>query len=267
MIPRFESMAIVNLTPDSFSDGGSYTDLAVAVDRIRELLNGSNTRYIDIGAESTRPGAELVGEEIEWSRLSGILVEIPVDYRRFISIDTRKAFIAGKVLSLGYTIINDVSGLADSRMLETLAHHGCLEKYILTHNRGIPPVQSSGEANPQIVDELIEYFEVRLDRIRQVDIPLSKVVLDPGLGFGKNVQENLTIIQGLQHLKHHFGLQILIGASRKRFIREIWGVDNLEQGTSIINLLAIQNGADIIRTHDIQHLEKLQHLSNQFNTK
>ena len=243
-------MAIINITPDSFSDGGQYLKPDKALKRIIELAKEDNIHYIDIGAESTRPSATLVDETEEWQRLETVLDKIPKSIKSKISIDTRKASIAKKALEKDYRIINDVSGLEDTAMTGSIAQYPDA-KIIINHHRGLPPSYTPEEINLNIMDEIIEYFEQKLKYAKDSSVKESQIILDPGLGFGKNTKENLLILDNLQKLKTHFNLPILIGASRKRFIKELFGTDNesLDKGTQIINKLAINNGADIIRTH------------------
>jgi dihydropteroate synthase len=244
----FLIMGILNVTPDSFSDGGKYCCPSEALDQAKKLIAYGGD-IIDIGAESTRPGAELIDETREWSRLKPILETITKNTEVPLSVDTRKANIAAKALKYpNVLIINDVSGLEDTAMATLLAEHPN-KKLVINHHFGLPVAQTNAITPKDILKELITFFEERLERAFKAKMQKEQIILDPGLGFGKGLKTNLTIIKALPELKKFFNLPILLGASRKRFISELWGSENLDIGSAAIGLWGAQNGANIIRCH------------------
>ena len=238
-------MGVLNVTPDSFSDGGQFLQPAAAIEHARRLgVEGAD--IIDIGAESTRPygGARPVSLEEERERLEPILpavatIGIPV------SIDTIKATVAAWALESGAAIVNDVWGLQrDPDMAHVVAEHGA--PVIIMHNRD--------KADPaiDIVADITEYFSRSLEIAWQAGIDREQIVLDPGIGFGKTPQQSLVCIARL-HEWRGFNLPLLVGASRKRFINSIAPSEPMERlgGSLAAHLVAVENGAAIIRAHDV----------------
>jgi len=250
-------MGVLNVTPDSFSDGGKYLQPEKAYEHFNYLLNGG-ADLIEIGAESSRPGATLIGEDEEWFRLEKILQAIaPRKQKIAISLDTRKANIAMKALTHGVKIINDVSALDetayDNGELQNLAK--VIAQFpssyiVLNHHRGIPPSFINPPANPNLMEEVKAFFEERIQRAQVQGVKKSQIILDPGLGFGKGLEENIRLIHALNELKIHFQMPIMVGPSRKRFVTELWGEAHRDTGSVAISLLAAINGANIIRCHE-----------------
>ena len=238
-------MGVLNVTPDSFSDGGQFLQPAAAIEHARRL-GAEGADIIDIGAESTRPygGARPVSLEEERQRLEPILpavatIGIP------ISIDTIKAGVAAWALEAGAAIVNDVWGLQrDPDMARVVAEHGA--PVIIMHNRD--------KADPaiDIVAEVTEYFSRSLEIAWEAGIGREQIVLDPGIGFGKTPEQSLACIARL-HEWRGFNLPFLVGASRKRFINSITPSEPTERlgGSLAAHLLAVENGAAIIRAHDV----------------
>ncbi|MFM8218153.1 MAG: dihydropteroate synthase, partial [Planctomycetaceae bacterium] len=208
-------MGIVNTTPDSFSDGGEFLDPRRAVAHACELV-AQGAQLIDLGAESTRPGATPVSEVEELRRLlpvlEALLPEIPVP----ISIDTTKAAIADAALRLGAHIINDISGLTfDPRMVEVCARHQA--GVICMHIQGTPQSMQLNPTYADVVSEVCDWLAARLDQLAREGVPPQAVVLDPGLGFGKTAEHNLLLLRGIPQLRR-LGRPLCIGHSRKRFL-------------------------------------------------
>jgi dihydropteroate synthase len=239
-------MGILNVTPDSFSDGGRFIDPSRAVDHARRMI-AEGADILDIGAESTRPyGAAVpVPMQEEIRRLTPVL-PAAAEFGVPVSIDTMKSEVAAWALGSGATIVNDVWGLQrDRAMARVAAERGA--QVIIMHNRE--------HADPalDIMAEIATFFTCSLEIATEAGVPRQNIVLDPGIGFGKTPEQSLIAIARLCELKS-FGLPLLIGASRKRFIDKISPAppDQRLGGSVAAHLLAVANGAAIIRTHDVQ---------------
>jgi len=242
---RATVMGILNITPDSFSDGGRFVDPQIAIGHATRMI-ADGADIIDIGAESTRPygGMQPVTEEIERQRLQPVLGAV-VALGKPVSIDTMKAAILDWALRQGAAIANDVWGLQrDPDMAHVVADHGV--PAVVMHNRD--------KADPaiDIVDDMLRYFERTLAIADKAGIRREQLVIDPGIGFGKTPEQSVIAVAQLSRLKC-FGLPILIGLSRKRFIASIVPSEPTQRlGGSIAgHLLAVQEGAAIVRTHDV----------------
>ena len=238
-------MGVLNVTPNSFSDGGRFLDPAAAVAQAQRLV-AEGADIIDIGAESTRPygDAVAVSAEDERARLAPILPAI-VSLGVPVSIDTTKAAVAAWALDAGAAIANDVWGLQrDPDMARVVAEHGA--PVIVMHNR------DKADATIDIVAEVTEFFSRSLELAWDAGIERDRIVLDPGIGFGKTPEQSLTCIARLEAWRG-FGLPLLVGASRKRFIHSIMPSEPTERlgGSLAAHLLAVENGAAIIRVHDV----------------
>lgn len=238
-------MGILNLTPDSFSDGGQFVDPAIAIAHAERMI-AQGADIIDIGAESTRPygGMRPVTAEIERARLEPVLAAV-IALGKPVSIDTMKAEIADWALDQGAAIANDVWGLQrDPGLARVVARHEV--PVIVMHNRD--------QADPaiDIVADIVAFFERSLAIAAKAGIAREQVVLDPGIGFGKTPEQSIRALAQLHQFKR-FGLPILIGASRKRFIASIVPSEPSERigGSLAGHLLAVQAGAAIVRTHDV----------------
>jgi dihydropteroate synthase len=238
-------MGVLNVTPDSFSDGGRFLDPPAALEQARRLV-AEGADILDIGAESTRPygGAMPVALDEEKQRLAPVLraavaLGIPV------SIDTLKAEVAAWALESGAAIVNDVWGLQrDQDMARVVAAHGA--PVLIMHNR------DSADASIDIIAEVEEFFSRSLEIAWSAGIARDSIVLDPGIGFGKTAEQSMACIARL-HAFAGFGLPLLVGASRKRFINAIAPSEPMERlgGSLAAHLLAVENGAAIVRTHDV----------------
>jgi dihydropteroate synthase len=238
-------MGVLNVTPDSFSDGGRFLDPPAAIAQARRLA-AEGADILDIGAESTRPygGAVRVALEEERARLAPIFSEI-VALGAPVSIDTMKASVAAWALDLGAVLVNDVWGLQrDPDMARVVAEHGA--PIIIMHNRE--------QADPaiDIVADVTSFFQRSLDVAARAGIARELIVLDPGIGFGKTPEQSVICIARLGAWRR-FGLPLLIGASRKRFIHTITPSEPTERlgGSLAAHILAVENGAAIVRTHDV----------------
>jgi dihydropteroate synthase len=238
-------MGVVNVTPDSFSDGGRFLDPRAAIAQARRLA-AEGADILDIGAESTRPygGAVRVTGEEERARLATVLPEV-IALGWPVSIDTMKAAIAAWAIDLGAAIVNDVWGLQrDPDMARVVAERGV--PVILMHNR------EAADAAIDIVADVTAFFERSLDIAARAGIARERIALDPGIGFGKTPQQSITCIARLSAFRT-FGLPLLVGASRKRFIHTITPSEPMERigGSLAAHLLAVENGAAIVRAHDV----------------
>jgi len=238
-------MGILNVTPDSFSDGGRFIDPAVAIAHAAAMAK-QGADIIDIGAESTRPygGAKPVSADDELARLATVLPEV-VKLGLPVSIDTIKASVAVWALDRGAAIVNDVWGLQrDPEMAKVVAARGV--PVIMMHNR------ESADADLDIVGDVLAFFARSLEIAARAGIAREKIILDPGIGFGKTPEQSIACVARLAEFKR-FGLPLLVGASRKRFINSITpsAPDDRIGGTLASHLVAVQNGATIIRAHDV----------------
>ncbi len=242
-------MGILNLTPDSFSDGGSFNSLDAAIAQASRM-EGENADILDIGAESTRPGFQPLTVSEELVRLLPVLIAIRQRTALPISVDTYKAATAAAALERGASIINDIWGLQHPQdpshdMARVVAERGA--GVILMHNR-----QAKNEAL-DILADMFEFFGHSLEIAAKAGIKSSCIVLDPGIGFGKTQEQNLDALKSVAALKAKFHLPVLVGASRKSFINGIFpsAVTDRLAGTLAAHVFAVQEGADILRVHDV----------------
>lgn len=250
-------MGILNVTPDSFSDGGRFFDHAHALDHARRMVD-EGADIIDVGGESTRPGAQGVSLEEERSRVLPILErlahELPVPF----SIDTTKATIAREAIEAGAVIINDISALrAEPEMAELAARHGVA--VVLMHMRGTPRTMQQEVAYPDLIAEIYDFLQERIDYALSAGVDASRIMIDPGLGFGKSVPDgNLSI---LKHLGSFRKLRkpLLVGPSRKAFIGRVLGLgrEEREEGTAAAVAIAVANGANVVRVHDVKMMKRV----------
>jgi len=249
-------MGILNVTPDSFYDGAKYQNIEIALQQVSRMID-SEVDIIDVGGESTRPGATPVSVEEEKKRVIPLIRSVrnlSSDVR--ISIDTTKAEVAYQAIKAGASIINDVSGLRnDPDMVEVVKKFDAY--VVIMHMNGNPEnMQDDPVYEKWVVDEINDFFEERIDFARNHGIDRKKIILDPGIGFGKTVEHNLQILADCDKFKK-FGLPLLIGPSNKSFIGNILKVDpdNRIWGTAAAISYIIANGADIIRVHDVPEMK------------
>jgi len=242
-------MGVINVTPDSFSDGGEWLDAEAAATHGRALVE-QGAAILDIGGESTRPGAEPVGEAEELARVVPILERLAQAGAR-LSIDTSKAAVAATAIEAGASIVNDVTALrGDPAMAELIAERGC--DCCLMHMLGEPRTMQSDPRYDDVVDDVKAFLAQRLAFAVAQGIGEQRIWLDPGIGFGKTVDHNLELLRRLDELVE-LGRPIVIGTSRKAFIGRITGREAHERvaGTTATNVLALARGASIFRVHDV----------------
>ncbi len=253
---RPQIMGIINITPDSCYDGGQYFHPQAAVDRAYALRD-QGVDIVDVGAESSRPGAIAVTFEEEKRRLEGFLQLLDENYPIPLSIDTYKAKIADFVLQQRPCMMNDITGFSDPDMRAVAAKYQV--DVCLMHMQSSPSSMQKNPTYPNgVINHLIEFFERRIHQLTLDGVEMEKIILDPGIGFGKTVAHNLEIYRNIDRLKKHFGLRILIGGSRKSFMGSILHKDypDLLPATLVMHTLAITKGADILRVHDApEHLD------------
>ncbi len=239
-------MAALNVTPDSFSDGGHYFDADTAIARAREMI-AEGADILDIGGESTRPGSRPIDSDAEWTRIAPVFEAVVPEVTVPVSIDTYKAATAGKALEAGATIVNDVWGFArDTDIARVTAEHGAAA--VIGHWE--PDLVK--EPDERVLPRMRDFLRAQADMAMSVGVAPEKIILDPGIGFGKTPAQNLVILNGLQELCG-LGFPVLVGASRKRFVGEITGREPLERlaGTLAAHILAVSNGAVAVRAHDV----------------
>ena len=248
-------MGIVNVTPDSFSDGGEFYSSGEAVDEFfRQADEGAE--IIDIGGESSRPGAEPVDIGEEWRRIGPVLSRVAGKSPVPISVDTYKAEIARRAADSGASLINDISALRfDPKMGETIAQSGL--SVILMHMRGTPRNMQQHPEYDDVVREISEFLTTRADAAIAAGIPSEKIIIDPGIGFGKTLIHNLII---LNRMAEFVGMKypVLVGASRKSFIGKVSQVDEKDrvEGSLAVAVLAVSAGARIVRVHDVRQTRR-----------
>jgi dihydropteroate synthase len=245
-------MGILNVTPDSFSDGGRYATRDAALRRIKQMID-EGADIIDVGGESSRPGANPVSSDEELLRVLPSIQAIKELSDIFISIDTTKADVAEKALKAGAGIVNDISALrSDGKMVEILA--ASHTPVVLMHMQGTPRDMQKNPHYKDCVGEVHRFFEERIEFCLKNGLSQNQIILDPGIGFGKNLEHNLTLLKNL-HKFGDLGCPLLVGASRKSFIGKATGVEREPfrrlGGSLAAALVAIRNGAAIIRVHDV----------------
>jgi len=245
-------MGIINVTPDSFSDGNQYLDADKAIERALEII-AQGADIIDIGGESTRPGAEKVSAETEIERVIPIIKELRKQTDLPISIDTTKAEVAEKALQAGASILNDISALQfDAEMIKVLQNYPEVP-VILMHMQGTPETMQDDPHYEDVIEEILLFFEERINFCEDNGISRKRIIIDPGIGFGKRQKDNLVILKKLSEFKC-LGLPIMLGASRKSFIGKIYDSEVSERlsGSLISTVFAFQSDVEIIRVHDVQ---------------
>ena len=254
-------MGILNVTPDSFSDGGRYFDCEKACDRAVEMASQGAT-IIDIGGESSRPNSEGVTVEEELKRILPVVESILHESCAMISIDTTKAEVAKRAIELGAHIINDISGMMrDPEMASVIADSdACV---VLMHMRGTPDIMQGLTDYDDVVGEVYEYLAERVEYAISKGISRERIIVDPGIGFAKTVEQNLEIMRRLDEFRS-LGRPILIGTSRKATIGHVLNASVSERllGTAATVAQAIANGANIVRVHDVKEMEMVTRMSD-----
>lgn len=244
-------MGILNVTPDSFYDGGKYLSEVKLIERIHQIVE-EGAAIIDVGAYSTRPGAAFVDEKEEIGRLSVAVELIRKHYpRALVSIDTFRSKVAEEIVTcLGPVIINDISGgTMDEHMFEYVARTGM--PYIMMHIQGTPQTMQKNPVYENVVRDVRAFFEDRIARLN--DLGFNRIILDPGFGFGKTLAHNYELMEGMDSFKD-LGYPLLVGISRKSMIYKLLETTATEalNGTTVLNTVSLMKGADILRVHDVK---------------
>ena len=243
-------MGIINVTPDSFSDGGLYHESDTAVDQaLRLIADGAD--ILDIGGESTRPYADPVSISEELARVIPVIEEIRTFSDIPISIDTMKADVAREALQAGATMLNDVSALRHDPLMIDLLKQTDVE-VIIMHMKGTPGTMQDNPTYSDVIAEIISFFQERLSLLESEGIDIERITIDPGIGFGKNMEHNLSILKHLEKLSS-LGRPVLLGHSRKRFLGDITNIDTPDRDlvTAVVSGLCQDKKVSIIRVHDV----------------
>ncbi len=247
-------IGILNLTPDSFSDGGKFNIKKKGIKHAIQMFK-AGASLIDIGGESTRPGSKPVNVKLEWNRVSKVLKSICSKIP--VSLDTRKSEIMEKGIKEGIKIINDVSGLSyDPKTLNILKKHKT--PFIIQHSKGNPETMQKKPTYKNELLDIYDFFEKKIKYLRHIGIRHNNIILDPGIGFGKNLKHNMNLISNIS-IFHALGFPILVGNSRKRFIKEISGNNDTRNrigGTVASSIYLMMQGVQILRIHDVNELQQ-----------
>jgi len=246
----FKIMGVLNVTPDSFSDGGHFTDLKKATEHAAIMIQ-AGADILDIGGESTRPGAEIIDENTEINRVVPIIQALRRDFpNTILSIDTRKAEVMAAALHAGANFINDINALQDDDALEIAAQYDV--PVCLMHMQGEPQTMQISPHYDDVVQTVLDFFAERVEACLAAGIRIENLILDPGIGFGKTVEHNLQLIKNIATLKQ-MGAPILIGASRKSMFKTLLNrdVDERLPGSLAVAQFAYFQGADYFRVHDV----------------
>lgn len=263
---RTHIMGILNITPDSFSDGGEFFSADQAIERGVQMA-GEGADIIDIGAESTRPGAEPISTKVELNRLLPVLDQLLKKTDVPISVDTYKSEVAEAALSAGAHIINDISGLRfDPVMKDVVARYQA--PVIIMHIKGEPKNMQIDPYYDDVMGEISDYLAESIRMAEAAGVKKENMIIDPGIGFGKRLEDNYEIIRRISELKR-FGCSILVGPSRKSFLGKVLNLPPSErlEGTITAVAVAIQNGADIVRVHDVKSIARVCRIADLFAAK
>ena len=249
------TMGVLNLTPDSFSDGGKYNNKNKAYIFLKKLIrNGAD--IIDIGGESTRPGSQQISEKKEWKRIYSTLMKIK-KFKKVISLDTRKSLIMEKGIKYGVDIINDVSGLEyDSISINVIKKFN--SPFVIHHMQGTPSTMQINPKYKNVLLDIYDFFEKKISSIRKKGVKHNNILIDPGIGFGKNLKHNITLISNIS-IFHSLGFPVLLGVSRKKFIKDISGFNDSKErlgGTISAVLFSLLQGVQIVRAHDVNEIKQ-----------
>jgi len=242
-------MGVLNVTPDSFSDGGLYVKPGKALERARQMVE-EGCDILDVGGESTRPFSSPISTHEELKRIVPVIERVK-DLDVPISIDTHKPEVARKALEIGAHMVNDVSGLRNEEMVKLVADNDT--PVIIMHMKGEPKTMQANPEYEDVVKEIKEFFEMRTGKAKDGGIKPNRIIIDPGIGFGKKTEHNLEILKRLDEFKS-LGHPILAGTSRKSFIGNVLGLDVEDrlEGSLAAMAAAIMKGASIVRVHDVK---------------
>ncbi len=245
-------LGVLNLTPDSFSDGGKYNTRKKGIQQAFNLFN-SGARLIDVGGESTKPGSKKIKENLEWKRINSVVnfvsKKIP------LSLDTRKSNIMKKGINVGVKLINDVSGLNfDKNTVNVLKKHKI--PFVIHHSKGTPENMQKKPFYKNELLDIYDFFEEKINSLRSMGINHNNIIIDPGIGFGKNLKHNMTLIQNIS-IFHSLGFPILVGNSRKSFVKKLSGKNDSKLrigGTMASSIYLMMQGVQILRIHDVNEI-------------
>lgn len=254
---RTHVMGILNVTPDSFSDGGRYTDTEKALQHAREMI-AAGADILDIGGESTRPGAQPVSDTEELARIIPIIERLAAETSVPLSVDTYKSAVARKALAAGASLVNDISGLRFSPdMAQVAADAGA--GVVIMHIKGTPRDMQQNPVYDDVVTEVIAYLAEGIELAEKAGVDREKILVDPGIGFGKTLEHNITLLRRLDEFRV-LGRPILLGTSRKKFIGAILEIpvpEDRVDGTAATVALGIERGAQIVRVHDVARMKQV----------
>lgn len=249
-------MGVLNLTPDSFYDGGKYSSLDKALKHVEQMID-EGADIIDVGGESTRPGSLAISLEEECQRVIPIIKEINKSFDTIISIDTTKSGVAYEALKEGASIVNDISGLKfDDKIADVAREFDAA--LVLTHTSSRPEDMQDHTDYRSLIDEILDALKTSIEIAEKKGIDNQSILIDPGFGFGKTAQQNLMLLKNLSRLLE-LGKPILIGTSNKSFIGQTLDaeIDQRTQGTAATVAIGILNGASIVRVHDISYMKQV----------
>ena len=248
-------MGILNLTPDSFSDGGKFNKKNFGYEHAKKLIR-DGCSILDIGGESTRPGSKNINIYKEWKRISPTLFKLK-KFNIFTSLDTRKSFVMLNGIKNNINLINDVSGLSyDVNTINILRETKI--PFVIHHMQGNPSTMQNDPKYENVLLDIYDFFEKKIEFLRSQGIKHNNIILDPGIGFGKNLKHNITLIKDIS-IFHSLGFPIMLGVSRKNFIKELSGEnDSMSRigGTISSSLYAIMQGVQILRVHDVNEVNQ-----------
>jgi len=254
---KFKILGVLNVTPDSFSDGGAFFNNSKAYNQIKLMIkNGAS--IIDIGAESTRPGSKIINEKKEWNRIKEIIIKFKKKYpNTILSLDTRKSFVMKKGINNGVDIINDVSGLNfDKKSFETIKFYKT--PFILHHMQGTPKTMQKNPKYDDVLLDVYDFFEEKINFCIKNNYNKDSIIVDPGIGFGKKLNHNLRIMSKISTF-HSLGCPILIGTSRKKFIEHIvtkFDTPDRTGGTLASVLYGLSQGVQLFRVHNVKEINQ-----------
>ena len=242
-------MGILNMTPDSFSDGGQFADDAAAIERALAMVR-EGASIIDVGGESTRPGSDPVDAETEWERIGGVIAAL-AERELCVSVDTRHAEVAKRALAAGASVVNDVSGFRDAAMVDVVAKSGC--GCVVMHMAGEPKTMQVDPSYEDVVAEVRDYLAEQARVLEAAGVDRSRICIDPGPGFGKTPKQTIELMRNLHELVH-LGYPVMVAASRKSYVGYAYKIEEPRErdvASAAEALLACELGASVVRTHNV----------------
>lgn len=253
-LSRVRLMGVLNVTPDSFSDGGKFLDPSRAIERGKKLVK-EGADIIDIGGESTRPGSMPITAEEEWERIGPVVEALATEVGVPVSVDTYKPDVARRALAAGASMINDINGLRNLGMLRLASERKI--PVIIVHMKGEPRTMQSHPSYHDVLGEVFGFLRGQASLATKMGIATDRIVLDPGIGFGKTLNHNIELLRNLERLVR-VGYPVMVGVSRKSFIGRITGdpVDERLEGSLSAAILAVTKGVKLLRVHDVAETRK-----------